>query len=978
MAVSRKVPAFHPDPRQQQAIEHVTGPLLVLAGAGTGKTTVLTRRVANLIAQGHARPDEILALTYTLNAADEMLQRLRRDLGSSRAEGLEVGTFHGYCNKLLLRAGRNFQVLDEKQLWIFVRRHLAELKLDYFVRAANVSKFLDDLLDFIRRCQDELVSPEQYADYVRRVERGDLPRPRVARSKDANELTAEESVARCGEIASVYASVEKMLRERNLGTFGHMIVQANDLLARDSTLLNGERSRTRFILVDEFQDANFAQIEVLHKLAGAEDGRRNIFAVGDPDQGIYRFRGASSGAFDLFLRRFPEARIVALTENRRSTTPILRVAHALISKNPEPFTNATSAYHRAPLTSARDAGEALDAVQRAPVEAVLVSGSLMEATDLVAALIERRRRSRCLWKHIAVLYRSHFHREEVAAELARGQVPFSIEGLDVMDTREVRDLLACAGAVVSPDSASLLRVAALEQFAIDPEALRNAIQTIPRNTNASIATILPQVPGGPKLLAHVETMRHEIADKNTHAALLSLTTGFQQSLNPAVRALLNFSLAWEKSPLTETGTLAEFLECLDYFREARGTIPLAASDADDTVKLMTVHGAKGLEFDHVFVLRAVSPSFPASYREPLIDFPPELRASRGPTACDDRALSEQEERRLFYVAMTRARDTLTLYGPFGKGKEITPPGYLRELLKNRDLRPWLRRRSCREFQTEIFTALSPPASRLAEWVALPPASALASTLSASAIDNYKLCPLRFKLDREWRIPGEVSAALQYGASVHRVLRTYYDSVRWGRTKSDDDLIQQFREDLATEAIADRYQHELYEKQGSAQLRQFLAAARGNPPCVLHTEEQFSIKLGETTLVGRIDRIDRGEGNHVVIVDYKTGKPKSQEDADQSLQLSLYALAAREKWGYAPARLIFHNLEGNILITTERSGVELERAKLEVEEIAGKIAAGRFDATPGFHCSSCAYRVLCPRTEKRIPEPMLAIPAQAGP
>ena len=953
---------LQPDPQQQLAIEHVTGPLLVIAGAGTGKTTVLTRRIAHLIREGHARADEMLALTYTINAAEVMRERVERDLGPAKAKGLQISTFHAYCNNLLIRAGQSFDVLDDKQLWIFLRRNIRELKLNYFVRAANVSKFLDDLLDFIRRCHDELVSPEQYAEYVGRIERGELPVPRVAKTKDA--LSDEESLARCREIASVYAKVEQMLRDRNLGTFGHMIVQANDLLARSPDLLDAERRRAKFILVDEFQDANFAQIEVLHKLAGG--GERNIFVVGDPDQGIYRFRGASSGAFDLFLERFPEAKIVALTKNRRSTDPILRLAHAVISKNPESFTNAGS-YRRMPLISARDDEDVTGAGQRSPVEAVLVSGWFMEATDLVSTLIERRRRSRCRWKDIAVLYRSHLHREEVAAELARNQVPFSIEGLDVLDTPEVRDLLACAGAVVSrTDSAALFRVAALQQFSIKPDELRRAIKSVPRTGETPLATVLPQVPGGQTLLTHVDRVRKEISDKKTPAALLSLTSAFQIPRNQAIQALLNFAMAWEKSPLTETGALAEFLEYLDYFREARGTIPLPASDEVDTVKLMTVHGAKGLEFDHVFVLRAVRPSFPASYREPLIDFPPELRTSR--VLCDDKTLNEQEERRLFYVAMTRARDTLAIYAPFGRGQnDKTPPGYLRELLKDRDLKPWLALRNCREFQTEIFAAAAPlPASRLAEWIALPPTSNLAATLSASSIDNYKLCPLRFKLDREWRIPAEVSAALQYGASMHRILRTYYDSVRYGRPKSDEDLIQQFHDDLASEAIVDRYQHDLYEKQGVAQLREFLAAARRQQPSVLHTEEQFTIKLGETTLVGRIDRIDRGEGNCVVIVDYKTGKPKSQEDADTSLQLSLYALAVREKWGYTPERLVFHNLEGNVVTSTQRSRIELEEARLEVEGIAEKIAAGKFDPTPGYHCNSCAHRVLCPKTEKRVP------------
>jgi ATP-dependent exoDNAse (exonuclease V) beta subunit len=420
----------------------------------------------------------------------------------------------------------------------------------------------------------------------------------------------------------------------------------------------------------------------------------------------------------------------------------------------------------------------------------------------------------------------------------------------------------------------------------------------------------------------------------------------------------------------------EFLDYMELFREAHGTITLANSDDQNTVKLMTVHSAKGLEFEHVFILRVISPSFPASYREPLIEFPSQLRNSR--SVEDDKALNEQEERRLFYVAMTRARDTLSLYGPFGRGaKDKTPPRYLRELLKNTEIRAWIKQRTCREFQTEIFAAADPMPlhSRLAEWVAMPPGSDLSATLSASAIDRYQICPMQFKLEREWRIPADVSAAVQYGASIHRVLLDYFNSVRWNRMRPEEEVINQFREDLAGEAIADPYQHDLYENQGIAQLKEFLASAAR--PEVLHTEEHFGIPIGTTELVGRIDRIDRGRDGAVIITDYKTGKPKSQEDADESLQLSLYALAAREKWGYQTERLVFHNLEGNAAISTVRSDNQLHQAKLQVEEIAAQIAAGEFQPKPGMHCASCAYRMLCPKTEKRLPEPLSAVAKESN-
>jgi DNA helicase-2/ATP-dependent DNA helicase PcrA len=974
-----------PDERQREAIEHVHGPMVVLAGAGTGKTTVLIQRIANLVRQGHARPDEILALTYTDNAAAEMQNRVRAELKDTNIEGLQTCTFHAWCNTLLQRRGRSFQVLDDKDLWVYLRRRIRELRLKYFVRAANVSQFLDDLLEFMRRCQDELVTPQQYAEYVARLERGEIGLPRVAKSKKQAELDDAEILDRCREIARTFATVEDMLRAKNLGTFGHMITGAYHLLKNDPALLDEERRRTRFLLVDEFQDANFAQVEILSLLAGEA---ANLFIVGDPDQAIYQFRGASSEAFSLFDSRFPAAQFVVLEKNRRSLSPILRSAFGIVNENPQVFAEnankaekgnstekrSTISYQRSPLESWReaDARERGESLASSAVEIVTWRDKEVEAADLARRIQKKRKELRCEWKRFAVLYRQHHHREELVKELAERNIPFSIEGLDVLDTADVRDVLACLGAAVNPkDAANLFRVAALPQFAIDPVELKAAMRSA-RRDELDLRNVLAKLANGASVLATVEKAHANVEQDEVTAtnALNIVIRQFALGRTPAVNAFVEFVERWQGNATTETGRAAEFLEYLGYFRQARGSnIPLPPSK-EDGVRLMTVHAAKGLEFGHVAILRGSSTtSFPCSYREPLVDFPQELRRSQ--SAHNDKLLNDQEERRLFYVAMTRAEDTLAIYAKQGKGTDTRPTKFLREFMGASAHSKFWRPLQAAAVQDELFAAAEEERvaiqhSNVAAWLLGEPSANFVTGLSASAIDTYEQCPLRFKLEREWNLPRDVPAALHYGAAMHRVLHSFYDAQRYGREIGDEQLLENFRADLATAGIADRYQYDLYLRQGREQLAQFLEWARsGTPPEVLQTERKFDLPVAGTKLTGRIDRMDRVGSDGVAIVDYKTGKPKSQEDADDSLQLSLYALAAKEAWGLRADRLIFHNLEDNSVVATTRDGADLEAAKIKVRDAAENIAAGNFPAKPGYQCSFCPYRNLCPATEKVI-------------
>ena len=998
---------FVPTPDQRRAIEHVHGPMLVVAGAGTGKTTVLARRIAHLIQTGAARPDEILAVTYTRNSAADLIARvaailypnqqpsLYREMDRQQnakrllATGLEAHTFHGYCYKLLHGAGASFQLLDDKDLFVFLRRHIGEMKLEHYIKAATPGKFLEDLLKFFSSCHDELRTPGDYDAYVTQLERRELPLPRMAKRKDAEAMPDDEVLARCREVARAFHFAENLLQKEGLGTFGHIMTRAVDLLGRRKSVLERAQRRARFILIDEFQDSNLAQIRLAGLLAGDE---ANVFAVGDPDQAIYQFRGATSGAFDQFLETFGPERVerVTMSANRRSTPPILRCAYQAIRSNPD-IVRVDRSWTREPLSCDRLLREP-DLAKAKPVAGVVHRGDEHEASFVAETIQAMRRDHPALeWKQIAVLYRSHYQRAKVVAELTRRNVPVRVKGADLFETPELRDAMAALRILDSSHPVALFRVAALDRFQVDAKGFRAELALCGDGGNAEAA--LEKAPGGPAVVGAIRAARDQVlAAGNTLSTALDVAQRvFALPDSMPLRRLRDFAGRWLNKPkqIRGEGTLHEFLEYVSQFREAKGALleetdeddPVAALEPtdlpDDTgrdaVQLMSVHAAKGLEFPRVFILRISSNSFPGQYKEPLVEFPPSLRSRRDALGGDPKTRHAEEERRLFYVAMTRAMDELYLCGKVGrdKGQDAPPTKYMRELVYARAaLHGAIHLQILPAPQiAQIHAAAAEPQLTVSQWIQLPPRDdARLLELSASALDAYEYCPLKYKLRYDWRLPEEASAALQFGNAMHLALKAYFDGVRAGRPPDEATVLTCFLDEFAKASIAEPLQREMYERNGHEQITAFLRSEQARPAGkVLHTEKRFVIDIGGARVHGRLDRLDDYGGGEVTVIDYKTGRLKTQEDADESLQLSIYALAA-QSLGHQPSALVFLNLENSSAIESRRSAEQLREAEANVQRIAAKIAAGEFEPDPGPGCARCSYHSICPAQEQPLPRP----------
>ncbi len=843
------------------------------------------------------------------------------------------------------------------------------------------------MLDFFRSCHDELRTPDDYDAYIARVERGEISLPRVGKSKDAEAMAHDEVLERCREIARVFHYVEDLLKQEGLGTFGHIITRAVDLLSRRQSVLQRAQKYARFILIDEFQDSNFAQIELARLLAGQE---ANVFAVGDPDQAIFRFRGATSGAFDQFLKTFDPGRVKreTLSKNRRSTPPILGCAYQTIKCNPKIASKELpdGGWPREPLGCARLEKEPALA-QASAVQAVLHNRCEQEAefvADTIAAM--RQQRPAMQFQDIAVLYRNHTHRDEVLAELRQRDIPVHVLGVDLFETPEARDAMAALQIMEASNPVALVRVAAFPQFSVDPEEFRAALALAGKK--ASIESALEKVSGGFAVMESVRAARHDLANANglVGPATEIAQRVFQLADSLPSRRLQELADQWCKKPkpLVGEGTLREFLEYVEWFREAGGCLaedggeddPVTAvrAPADfssgprkDAVQLMTVHAAKGLEFPCVFVLRLSSGSFPHNYKEPLVEFPQQLRSKENAAESPPKVLHAEEERRLFYVAMTRAEDELYLCAKIRKAKnDPVPAKYMRELVSagRAALKGAI---ECRQLPPDnivpTLQAAAEPQSLISQWVQLPArCDAPLGELSASAIEQYELCPLKFKLGRDWCIPEEPAAMMQFGSAMHLALKGYFDSVRAGNPAGEEAVIACFRDEFSKAKIEEDAQRELYDKDGCEQLRQFLRSDLAKPAGeILNNERFFRASIGGTLVKGRMDRLERVEGDRVSIVDYKTGKPKTQEDADESLQLSIYALAAKSM-GFAADSLVIVNLANCSAIESRRSERELAAEEARVSDAAANIAAGNFEPKPDRYCRFCSYRSICPTQE----------------
>jgi DNA helicase-2/ATP-dependent DNA helicase PcrA len=1018
------------NPAQLAAVQHESGPLLIVAGAGTGKTTVLINRLAYLILEKKLQTDEVLLLTFTEKAASEMEERADKVLPYGYTD-LWINTFHSFGERLLREYGldiglsSSFKLLTQTEQWVLIKKNLHRFDLDYYRPLGNPTKFISELIRHFSRLKDENISSAAYLQYVEELESDQdnrlsgLPNAKkvkavpgrqakkvsklVTSPEDAADQASEElELSRVKELANAYHTYNQLLLANNFLDFGDLIVYTIKLLQERPNILQYWRKKFRYIMVDEFQDTNFAQYDLIKLLAAPSN---NLVVVGDDDQAIYKFRGASLSNILQFKDDFPQAQEIVLTENYRSRQAILDHAYQFIQHNNPNRLEVKLQIDK----SLRAAGS----VNSQPITGSPVHfGNFTSQAEEVAFVSQKIRslyeagQGAVSWADFAILVRANDTADIYVKELNRWNIPnqfMSWRGLyykplilDILAYFRLLDNYHESTALFRVLNMAEFKVAHVDLITINKLAVRKvwSLYEALKNINAVTGISATSLEHVRKLLDLIA--QHSLLAVTARPTKLFLHFVYDSGLLAGLdrdRDLELFSYLnqfYQKIKAVEENTpdlhLKDFLEAINLEIEAGETGSLKLDFADnDLVKIMTVHGAKGLEFKYVFLVNLVDKKFPTIARGEKIAVPDALVREQVAVSADSHL---EEERRLFYVAATRAKDELFLTGAkdYGGVREKKPSRFIAEMGLVSETSPELLLSEQNEFLRDLHYL---NARELAFSSSVPKTDQdkypLPTKFSFSQLAAFANCPLQYKFAFILKIPAASDkASLIFGRVMHNTLYNLllpllsehqtaqgnlFSALESKKVIGREELLDKFvtekrlqeiyREFWQPDGYNSKEERDKYQAKGQTALHNFLLAYRQAAPAeVLFLEKRFSFKIGSDIIKGTIDRVDKLADGTLEIVDYKTGKAKDKLDFKDKKQLILYQLFLEEFLGHKVSCLSYYYLESGTKASFTPTDKEIIKLRLEVQTEIAAIKERDFTATPSPMCAFCDFKDIC--------------------
>ena len=986
---------------QEQAVSHDQGPLLIVAGAGTGKTTVITSRIAQLIISGRCRPEQILALTFTDKAAGEMEERIDRLLPYGYVD-LWISTFHAFAERILHQHGLesglpdDVQLLNTTQQWLLIRQNLDKFPLDYYRPLGNPTKFIHALIRHFSRAKDENIAAEDYLAYIEELKmntdsaefiRTVLPEDQSIElaKNDWQEILAQ-TIKKQQEVAEAYHVYQQLLLDNNALDFGDLINYCLKLFRDRKNVLTKYRQQFKYILVDEFQDTNFAQYELIKLLAAPGN---NITVVGDDDQSIYKFRGASISNILQFKNDYPAAKEIFLNQNYRSCQNILDLSYQFIQQN--------NPYRLEVKLAAGNQGlsKKLSTNQAAAGEIAHLHGRRLadEVSLVINKIIELYNvQEDKKWSDFAILVRANSSADDFAYGLEKAGVPylfFASKGL--YSKAVVLDILAFFKLLDNyHESPALYRFLSLSIWGIAHQDIvelnywsnRKGWSLYESCRQISVLSGLSQdlrdkIEQPLSFLAKHGSMAK--AGKNTTEIIQSFLheSGYLKNLTDQEsrdnREQLNYLNQFYKKiqdfeKNNDNKTLQNFMEFMELELESGDEGGLSQNweeEGPDSIKIMTIHSAKGLEFKYVFIPNLVDKRFPTIARGESIDLPARLIKEIMPEG----DVHLQEERRLLYVAMTRAKHGLYFssaddYGGVRK-KKISR--FLSELSEiGLSLAVQAEKKQPAIIPDQKKKLLSGDSS---------PVYLLPTKFSFTQLRAFENCPYQYKFAHLLKIPVRGTRQFSFGRSMHLTLQKFFQEVNRRKSSRQPDLFggenkQQevswtelkeiYQQSFIDDWYPDRKNKEQTYQKGEASLKVFYQKYQESRPVVRYLEYPFNLRIGEGgqyIIKGMIDRIDDFHGQ-IRIVDYKTGNPKDKLSWEDKEQLLIYQLAAQEVMKEEVGELVFYYLDNNSEVSFLGRDKELDKVKTKIISIIEEIKKGDFPPQPGQLCRYCDFKNIC--------------------
>ena len=977
------------NPKQLEAIKHPLAPLMIIAGAGTGKTFTLENRIVYMIQKYNVDPKNILTITYTEKAANELKFRLLNKVGQ-KVHPMFIGTFHSFCYKLMKDFFRNNAtasiLIDQSEaVHMLLERYddFYPLLSDEFSlnpKAAVIESFIP----FFNRIRDELIDIETI-DYENLEEFYENNQELFFQLKD---------------LLRIYPIFQKWKKENNFIDYNDMIKDAYNSLKNDKAVLNDVRNKFKHIIIDEFQDNNYALNEIARLISGKNE---SITVVGDDDQVIYSFRGANAFNISTFENTYKsnnQYKTITLETNYRSSQPILDLANHSIKNNKE--RKEKSLWSNSTLSE---------------IKPVLFNGEKNDQITFISDKINQLKKD-FSYKEMAILCRTHQQSIQIIDHLNSLGIPNRSPKRNLFNIAQVKDLLAWIQLIAKGKyyEIALFRILKNKSgyenahifFNKSWEENKSGLnsETIKTDKASKFINEITSIIEYFKRIAHKRSAGEivwELCEK-----LKILKNKSRRYLLQDQYEILNISSIISNAQKFSNNTnnkkndnIFRFNRFLEDIMTSGGLPSLepAINKDYDAVTINTVHGVKGGEFEIVFLPFQRSASFPLNFKsEKKIKNPPDILLNyENYTDLSPKEHHYQEERRLFYVAITRAKNLLYILAPTKATskfvKELPEEMMDKKTTNNQEDKHILRSELKIKYSKMMQDALSENQYAIIKELAnilsiidkyennenyvldnselhqqlksdlkttFTPEIPNQISLSASAIETYLACPLKYRMSKIDKIPQTSSKPeLVFGNIIHKVLQRFHEK---DKNLNEQRALRLLNEEWQSGMFEYKIREEKFKTQGIEMLTHYVKNISKSPPNVIATELNFTFQLNDITIAGTIDRLDKEDG--IVITDYKTSK--SSTKAKTSLQLAIYSLFLEQTEdlvlrGIPKISKLYFLRDFEDPIKEHAFSIdELRDTEQKIIEVSKGIRKKDFNPKKGNHCNWCDYKYLaCP-------------------